>query len=151
YSGENWNFFGDRQSLLAKLVITYQDGSAKVITSNPRDWKYYNDGPVRYGSFFQGEVYDANKEVAVNGWSEAGFDDKNWVAAVEVALEGNSYMGTFTDARGGTTTFSYDDMQLIGQIGQNASIVKTLTAQSVDEVRRGVFVYDMAQNMVGFP
>ncbi len=35
YSGESWNFFGDRQSLLAKMVITYADGSEQIITSNP--------------------------------------------------------------------------------------------------------------------
>lgn len=29
FTGENWNFFGDRQSLLAKLVITYKDGHEK--------------------------------------------------------------------------------------------------------------------------
>lgn len=151
YSGDNWNYFGDRQSLLAKLVVTYTDGSTKVITSNPRDWTIYADGPIRYGSFFQGEVYDATREAAIKGWSEAGFDDNNWPAAVEVPLEGNSYQGDFTDARGNTTHFGYEDQQIVGQIGQNAGIVKTLTAQSVDEVRPGVFVYDMGQNMVGVP
>lgn len=29
YAGENWNFFGDRQSLLAQLVVTYEDGQAR--------------------------------------------------------------------------------------------------------------------------
>jgi alpha-L-rhamnosidase len=36
-------------------------------------------------------------------------------------------------------------------MGDNASIVKTLTARSVEEVRPKVFVYDMGQNMVGVP
>ena len=61
FSGENWNYFGDRQSLLAKLVITYKDGSTKVITSNPEEWQLFTEGPIRYGSFFQGEVYDAKQ------------------------------------------------------------------------------------------
>lgn len=153
YEGDNWNYFGDRQSLLCKLVITFSDGSEQVITSNPYDqnWKYFNDGPVRYGSFFQGEVYDARKEAAIEAWSTAAYDDSAWTVAVEVPLEGNSYMGTFTDARGRTTSFTYDDLKIVGQMGENAGITTTLTAQSVEEVRPGVFVYDMGQNMVGIP
>ena len=151
YSGESWNYFGDRQSLLSKLVITYADGSEQVIVSNPAGWKLFNDGPVRYGSFFQGEVYDATKEAAVNGWSLATYNDGGWKPAEEVPLEGTAYMGTFADAMGRKLTFDHKDSKLIGQMGANPTIVKTLTAQSVEEVRPGVFVYDMGQNMVGVP
>ena len=70
--------FGDRQSLLVKLVITYQDGDTDIITSNTTDWKYYNDGPLIYGSFFQGEVYDATKEEAIKDWNNIGYDDCDW-------------------------------------------------------------------------
>ena len=31
FTGENWNYFGDRQSLLAKLTITYADGSVERV------------------------------------------------------------------------------------------------------------------------
>ncbi|MCB0629912.1 MAG: family 78 glycoside hydrolase catalytic domain, partial [Lewinella sp.] len=151
YEGANWNYFGDRQSLLCKLVITYEDGNTQVITSNPQHWKYFNDGPIRYGSFFQGEFYDATKEQAIQGWSLATYNDKGWTEAVAVPLEGNAYMGAFSGRNGQITEFNYDDQQIIAQIGRNASIVKTLTARSVEEVRPGVFVYDMGQNMVGFP
>lgn len=150
YSGENWNFFGDRQSLLAKMVITYADGSEQVITTNDRDWKLFTDGPIRYGSYFQGEVYDAGKEVGIKGWAEVGFNAAAWKPASVVPLEGTSYQGTFT-ARGSTTTFDYKDFQLIGTMDENVKVVKTLTARSVKEVRPKVFVYDMGQNMVGFP
>lgn len=151
FSGESWNFFGDRQSLLSKLVITYADGSEQIIASNPVDWKFFNDGPVRYGSYFQGEVYDANKEALIKDWSLATYDDKNWKPAVEVPLEGTAYSGTFTDFMGRKSSLEYNDFKLVGQMGDNASIVKTLTARSVEEVRPKVFVYDMGQNMVGVP
>lgn len=151
FSGENWNYFGDRQSLLAKLVITYTDGSQTLITSNPNDWKLFTDGPVRYGSFFQGEVYDASKEAAIAGWSTADYDDSKWTSTTTVPLEGTAVVGEFRDFRGRPKYLKYDDQQLIGQIGENVSIVKTMVAQSVEEVRPGVFVYDMGQNMVGVP
>ncbi|TDS14343.1 alpha-L-rhamnosidase [Maribacter caenipelagi] len=142
YSGENWNYFGDRQSLLAELVITYDDGAEQVVTTNDKEWKLFADGPIRYGSFFQGEVYDAQKEAEITGWSSIGFKDENWKSAISVSLEGTTYQ---------TKDFNYEELQLIGQIGENPSIVKKLTPVNVEEVRPGVFVYDMNQNMVGFP
>ncbi|WP_128543225.1 family 78 glycoside hydrolase catalytic domain [Larkinella soli] len=151
FSGENWNFFGDRQSLLGKLVITYTDGSQQTITSDPASWKLFTDGPVRYGSFFQGQVYEAGKEEKIKDWSLATYDDAGWKPAVEVPLEGTAYLGTFTNAQGRKTTFDYQDLRLVGQMGENPTVVATLTAQNREEVRPGVFVYDMGQNMVGFP
>jgi alpha-L-rhamnosidase len=145
YSGERCNYFGDRQSLLAKLVVTYADGSEQVIATEPDAWKLFTKGPTRVGSFFQGEVYDASLEEKVKGWAKADYNDANWKPAVEVPLKGTAYLGTFP-RRGGPTTFDYDDLQLVGQMGANPSIVKTLTAKSVEEVRPGVFVYDMGQN-----
>jgi len=142
YSGENWNYFGDRQSLFGQLVVTYTDGTEQILTTNTTDWKLFTDGPVRYGSFFQGEVYDANKERAVQDWSTSTYDDSSWKSASEVPLEGTAFIGEALD---------YNDMQLVGQIGENPSIVKTLMPKAVKEVRPGVFVYDMGQNMVGFP
>lgn len=151
FSGESWNFFGDRQSLLSKLVVTYADGSEQIITSNPTEWKLFTDGPVRYGSFFQGEVYDASKEALIKDWSLASYNDAGWKSAVEVPLEGTAFKGTFTDAMGRKSSMEYNDFKLVGQMGDNASIVKTLTARSMEEVRPKVFVYDMGQNMVGVP
>ncbi len=150
FRGEYWNFFGDRQSLLAKLVIIYTDGTNQIITSNPADWKYYNNGPVLYGSFFQGEVYDALKEAAINGWSTAQYDDSHWKEAVQVELEGNICIDK-TTGMGMPPVDDYGNMTLISQVGKNAGIVKELTAIKVEEVRPGVFVYDMGQNMVGVP
>ena len=90
FTGENWNFFGDRQSLLAKLVITYKDGHEKVIVTDPSTWQYCNNGPVLYGSLFQGEVYDALKDSEMEGWNTALYTpNESWKPAVEVALNGH--------------------------------------------------------------
>lgn len=78
FTGDNWNFFGDCQSLLAKLVITYADGRTDVVVTDPLSWQYFSEGPITYGSFFQGEVYDALRETAVEGWSMASYDASAW-------------------------------------------------------------------------
>lgn len=148
YSGENWNFFGDRQSLLAQLVVTYEDGQQQAVVTSPETWKYFNQGPVVYGSFFQGEVYDARKEQAITGWSQSGYDDSAWKQAVEVTL------GNHVSQIGGGNmpkVNDYSDFHLKAQYGQTVKAIRQLTAQSVEEVRPGIFVYDMGQNMVGVP
>ncbi len=140
YSGDNWNYFGDRQSLRALLEITYEDGTQTVVATNPDAWKLYTEGPIRSGSFFQGEVYDARREAALGNWSEPGYDDSAWKPAAAVPLEGTTFPG-----------LSFSNQQLIGQIGLPPSHVATLKARGVEEVRPGIFVYDMGQNMVGVP
>ncbi len=149
--GTIWNHFGDRQSLLAKLQITYNDGSKQTVTTNNKDWKFYNRGPIIYSSLDMGEIYDATRETIIEGWTNTGFDDSSWESASEVPLEGTAYSGEERDVTGEVTTFNFDNMKLIGQIGNNAGIYTKLTAQSVEEVRPGVFVYDMGQNFVGVP
>ena len=149
--GNIWNHFGDRQSLLAKLVIIYTDGTTDIITTNDRDWKYYGAGPLIYGSLDMGEAYDATREAAVEGWTTASFNDKNWKKAVIVPLEGTAYIAKTTERDGTVTDFNFNKMSLTGQIGNNAGIFKILTAKNVQEVRKGVYVYNMGQNIVGVP
>jgi alpha-L-rhamnosidase len=147
-----WNHFGDRQSLLAKLVINYSDGSKKIITSNNKDWKYWNSGPIVYSSLFLGEVYDARKEVAIQGWTKPGYDCSGWANAINVPMkEGTTFSGEDSDMFERTVDLNFENYHLVGQIGNNSGIYKTLAAKSVSEVRPGVFVYDMGQNFVGVP
>lgn len=151
YTGDNWNFFGDRQSLLAKLVITYPDGTEDVIVTNPSTWKYFNNGPVTYSSFFQGEVYDAAKEKPVAGWSTTTFNDASWKNCVEVPLEGTINIDKVPASSTTPAVNDYSAMNLIGQFGETVKKIKELTAISMEEIRPGVFVYDMGQNMAGVP
>jgi alpha-L-rhamnosidase len=151
YMGEFWNFFGDRQSLLAKLVLTYADGQQQVIVSDPATWTLNTHGPVVYGSFFQGEVYDARREAAVAAWSTPGYVATGWQPAQEVSLEGHI---SHDEANARTNMPPVDDYAqaaLVGQFGPTVQPIARLTAQAVAEVRPGVFVYDMGQNMVGVP
>ena len=138
------NHFGDRQSLLAKLVVTYSDGTSDIVTTNDRTWKYFNGGPVVYGSMLLGEVYDARSEVKIKDWSTPQYDDRDWKPSVKVPIEGTTY----TDNSG---RYDYSKMKLIGQVGNSAGLFKTITAKSVKELRPGIFVYDLGQNITGVP
>ena len=151
--GNIWNHFGDRQSLLAKLVITYQDGTSETITTSERTWKYYGKGPVVYSSLDFGEIHDATRDAAVAGWTTAAYNDRAWKPAVVVPIEGTTFSGMEGGGRGGApgTPFTFDRVALVGQIGNNAGVFRTVTAKSVKEVRPRVYVYDLGQNIVGVP
>jgi alpha-L-rhamnosidase len=150
--GDIWNHFGDRQSLLAKLTISYADGTSETVVTNDRTWKYYGHGPLVYSSLDLGEVHDAGREAAVAGWTTALYSDRAWKPAVVVPLAGTAFSGAEAGARGGQgTPFTFDNLSLVGQVGDTAGVFRTLTAKSVKEVRPKVFVYDMGQNIVGVP
>ncbi len=148
FMGSYWNFFGDRQSLLAKLVITYEDGTTQTLVTDPETWKQYTEGPWAYGSFFQGEVYDATREKAVEGWSMASYDDSAWKPAVEVPLEGHVCLEGTPEI---PVPGDFSEFVLEAQYGQTVHAVDTLTAVGMKEARPGVYVYDMGQNMAGVP
>ena len=148
YTAAFWNYFGDRQSLLAQLIVTYENGEREIIVTDPEAWKYFNDGPIVYSSFFQGEVYDAAKEAAVKGWDTPDYNDSNWKRTEEVTLD--NHIATKLPP-GLPAVNDYSRMNLTGHFSDQVNKIKELTATSVEEVRPGVFVYDMGQNMVGIP
>lgn len=63
--------FGTQLSLLAKLVLTYEDGTTETIVTNP-EWLVNDHGPILSNSLQNGEDYDARRE---------GYDGE-WYAAV---------------------------------------------------------------------
>ena len=142
FIGSNWNFFGDRQSLLAKMVVTYVDGTTQVVATSPDTWKASDAGAVRYGSFFQGEVYDARREQAMGNWSTCDYKADGWESAVVMSQTDDVKDGRFHTA---------SDFRMVADIAQPIVAIDTLTAKTCEEVRPGVFVYDLGQNMAGVP
>jgi alpha-L-rhamnosidase len=136
YALMNYNYFGDRPSLLAKLTLTYADKTKKTIVTEPQSWHYRMDGAVKYASFFQGQVYDARAEnSASDNW-------KNAVEIIPVPQEETAH---------GWPVPNYAQPKIISHIGNPVREVCRLTAVSRDEVRPGVYIYDMGQNLAGVP
>lgn len=146
YDASNWNYFGDRQALLAKLVVTYADGSRQTVVTRPQQWQFTTGGAVRYASIFQGEVYDARQEaVADTAWKPAEALSIDDVRAVRNDKEDTGTLGAWPAAN------DWSSHRLVAQIGDPVRQNQTLRARSMNEVRRGVYVYDMGQNMPGVP
>ncbi|MGV3765980.1 MAG: family 78 glycoside hydrolase catalytic domain [Chitinophagaceae bacterium] len=151
YMGAFWNFFGDRQSLLAQLIITYEDGTEEVVKTDPESWSSFSNGPTVYGSLFQGEIYDARKEALIQDWSKSGYDDSRWKMAVEVPLEGNTSNDAMNLAHNMPMVNDYSAFRLESAPGLAVKKMRTLNAVAVEEVRPGVYVYDLGQNIAGIP
>lgn len=65
---------------LAKLVITYSDGSVEIIDTSS-DWKAARTAAVQEGTgLWEGEVYDARVD---QRWMLPGFDDAAWCGVKE--------------------------------------------------------------------
>lgn len=131
YGGESWNFYGDRQSFLANIEIEYSDGTTASFPTSPSTWMCSTDGPVKTGSFFQGEIYDATVDENVREWNQA----------VEIPLEATA-CGLISP---------WNEAALRPTFGDRVSAVDTVSAISVTEPRPGVYVYDIGQNMAGVP
>ena len=136
FTSSNFNFFGDYEAFLMRLVVTFEDGSRQVIVSDPEQWKTFNEGPVRSGNFFQGERYDARYEAQVKGWKTAAYDDSLWQKAEIIQQR------------------DWVDFDLMARYDEPVRLRETLTARQVMPVYskdHHTYIYDMGVNMVGVP
>ncbi len=107
------------------LIIEYADGSTQRVSSD-ENWKLTGDGPIRSNNEYDGEEYDARKELGE--WTKPGYDDSAWLKAQRVAIP-------------------YGTLQ--GNMAPNMKVMKTLKAVSLKEYD-GRCIIDFGQNMAGW-
>lgn len=108
------------------LLIEYTDGSKETIATTP-DWKLTAEGPIRSNNEYDGEEYDARKELG--NWTNPGYDDSHWLQAERVSLPSG---------------------YLRGQMIPGVKVVDQLAPQSIRQTEDGRYILDMGQNMVGW-
>ncbi len=151
FSPTNYNYWGDRQSVLAQVVLTYADGTKERIVTDPETWKYCGEGPVEFAGFFYGEHFDGRKAGLLQDFSRPDYDDSAWKAPIIVETVD---FKKEREAAGGFHMWPIPKMtqpKLVGYMGEPVRQIMTLTAQAVTEPRPGVYVYDMGQNLIGVP
>src|SRR5438874_6178981 len=121
----NRNRYGKKLALLAQLVITYQDGSKQVVSSDD-EWKS-STGAVLEADIYNGETYDARLEQ--HGWNEAGFNDTTWRSV---------------------TMLEPPKARLVAPAGPPVKAIEEITPAKVFKTPVGDTVLDMGQNMVGW-
>ena len=65
------------------ILVEFEDGTTKRISTDEK-WKVTANGPIRSNNEYDGEIYDARKEMM--GWDVAGYDDSHWLKAERTAL-----------------------------------------------------------------
>ncbi|MBE7169413.1 MAG: glycoside hydrolase family 78 protein [Williamsia sp.] len=125
YKPQKWHTFGFPKMLL-QLEIEYANGKKQVVQSDG-SWKVTADGPIRTNNEYDGEEYDATREMA--GWNRARFNDRTWLKAEPVKAPGGA---------------------LVAQLNENMEVMETIRPKSVKEGKPGVFIMDMGQNMAGW-
>ncbi|WP_406502297.1 family 78 glycoside hydrolase catalytic domain [Streptomyces sp. NBC_00500] len=77
---------GNALAVKAKLLIRYADGSTQTVVTAPGDdWRATDTGPYRADDIYDGQTYDARKELP--GWTAHGFDDAAWSDVERVAFD----------------------------------------------------------------
>ncbi|GGO08226.1 alpha-L-rhamnosidase [Saccharibacillus kuerlensis] len=117
--------YGDRRGLLLQLHVRYDDGTEQIIASD-ESWEAFADGPIRMSGIYEGETYDASREIP--GWSTLGFDDSVW-HPVE--------------------TLEQSKDMLIGEQSERVKVTEIIKPVSLIHTPAGEIVLDMGQNMVG--
>jgi alpha-L-rhamnosidase len=119
--------------LILQMHLLYIDGTTETIVSD-HNWTTAS-GPIVFSSTYGGEDFDARQEV--RGWKTAGFDDRSWADAVEVA--------------GPDGMQSPPGSQLSGNIIPPIRIVRTRKPSKVTRPAPGIAVYDFGENFSGWP
>ncbi|MFV5693404.1 glycoside hydrolase family 78 protein [Flavobacterium sp. LT1R49] len=112
--------------LALQLFVEYADGTNEIIRTDDT-WKLTTDGPILSNNEYDGEEYDARKEM--KDWNKTNFDDKTWVNARYVQEPGGFYEAQMTP-----------NMKIMGE-------VKPI---SIKATPKGTYILDMGQNMVGW-
>jgi alpha-L-rhamnosidase len=73
------NLYGDDQSFLGQLELTYADGTREVVATD-YTWRSA-PSPILHSGIYDGEDYDAREELP--GWSTADYDDAAWEGVQE--------------------------------------------------------------------
>lgn len=141
----NYNYWGDKESVLAKLVLNYADGSRDVFVTNDSEWEYYGEGPYRFAGFFQGERFDGGRAWIYEQFSTPNFriDGLKKPAIIEPVpiAEFDSLPGFFLP----WGAVNYTQPKLLGGFSAPVRAVESFTAAAVTSPSEGVYIFDMGR------
>jgi alpha-L-rhamnosidase len=117
--------YGKNVRVNAEIVVEYSGGSTETVITDG-SWRA-SGGPILEADILMGEVYDATREI--QGWDEAGFDDKAW-SPVDVTEMIAAKVEPYPT--------------------ETVKVFREIRSLSVTEPKDGVFVFDMGANIAGF-
>ncbi len=119
------HLFTPPNRLMAQLEIRYQDGTMDTIGTD-NSWTT-SQSQILFSTIYAGETYDARLEQA--GWNRPGFHGDGWTPAAIA---------------------SAPDILIASPVTPAVEVGETMEPKSVTPLSKGVYVFDMGQNMVGW-
>jgi alpha-L-rhamnosidase len=148
----NYNYYGDRESFLARLEVHYTDGTADAFVSSPEDWSCFEEGPYTYAGLFQGEHLDRRKLDLYERFSLPGFETEGLRQPVEIVPETIGETWTVPQGFGKAwPRLDHSHPLITGSFHAPVSEVCRLRAKERLEPRPGVYLYDLGQEIAGVP
>lgn len=129
--------------LLLQMDLEYADGHKQQVISD-ESWKMTDKGPIRANNEFDGEEYDARREIA--GWASPGFRAEGWVPAQPADPPGTN--PTFPDPA--VKAPSASTAKLVAQMAEPLRVTESIRPVKFWQSKPGVYIWDMGQNMVGW-
>ncbi|KAJ4989362.1 glycosyltransferase family 28 domain-containing protein [Stagonosporopsis vannaccii] len=127
FEGGRRNIWGDRNTLIAQLEAAAEDGSVQQVVSD-ETWSV-TEGPIRLTEIYDGEKYDATKEI--DGWSSGEDGGQTW-QSVEVL-----------DPLPERT-------KLVAGYGEPVRRIETVKPIEQITTPSGKTIFDFGQNLVGY-
>jgi alpha-L-rhamnosidase len=124
---KHFSYYGRDQSLLLQLHIEYADNKTLVIASD-NSWRV-TTGPIVYSDIMEGELYYENR--VLHDWHYAKYDDKSWPTVVTKPID--------------------KKVMLVSDRAEPIRVTQEIKPITVHQSRPGVYLFDMGQNMVGWP
>jgi alpha-L-rhamnosidase len=112
--------------LMFQMEVEYTDGASTRIVSD-ESWKLTAAGPLGANNEYDGEEYDATREMP--GWDRAGFADTGWQSAAPVAAPQGL---------------------LAAQMSEPMRVVQNIRPVAITQPFPGIYIFDMGQNFVGW-
>ncbi|PRD54156.1 alpha-L-rhamnosidase [Sphingobacterium gobiense] len=122
YKVKNFGF----PKMQMQIRVTYTDGSQQTIHTDDT-WKGTTEGPILSNNEYDGEIYDARKEL--RDWATVGYDDGAWRTAEYVQEPGGNYEA---------------------QLNRNMKVMQDLKAVSITTKGDGKYIIDYGQNFSGW-
>jgi alpha-L-rhamnosidase len=114
----------DYPKLLLQLLIEYDKGQEIIVSDG--SWKMTANGPIRSNNEYDGEEYDASKEMP--GWNKVGFNDRDWMTPKLVSAPAG---------------------KLTAQMNEGMKVMQHIQPVNIAEIRSHHFIVDMGQNFAG--
>ena len=113
---------------LLQLEMTHVDGSTTTVITDD-SWKATDQGPIRFSGIYDGENFDARMDLGA--WDQIGYNDSSWrrVVAEKPAA----------------------DIALKPKRHHPVRVTQKVPAIAVTEPEPGRWIFDLGQNLVGWP